>query len=51
MKITGKDLVERGFRPGKWFAEALAYINDNNLSELEKQKIKKLVPIDCRIAF
>ena len=35
MKITGKELVERGFRPGKWFAEALEYINENNLSEIE----------------
>ncbi|PPK86373.1 RNA-splicing ligase RtcB [Neolewinella xylanilytica] len=31
-KITGNDLIELGFRPGKWFGEALAHINDRGLS-------------------
>lgn len=31
MEITGKDLVEMGFRPGKWFREALAHVNEEKL--------------------
>ncbi|NQY06409.1 MAG: RtcB family protein [Flavobacteriaceae bacterium] len=31
MKTTGNTLIELGFRPGKWFAEALEYINENEL--------------------
>lgn len=31
MKTTGNTLIELGFRPGKWFAEALEHINQNNL--------------------
>lgn len=29
--ITGKHLVELGFKPGKWFREAIEHINSNNL--------------------
>lgn len=29
--ITGKNLIELGFKPGKWFAEAIAHINSNGL--------------------
>ena len=29
--ITGKDLIELGFKPGKWFKDAIAYVNENNL--------------------
>jgi len=25
--VTGNDLVKLGFKPGKWFKEALAHIN------------------------
>lgn len=35
MKVDGKKLIEMGYRPGKWFAEALEYINNNALSEQE----------------
>lgn len=35
MKITGKDIIELGFKPGKWFPEAIEYINTNELSALE----------------
>ncbi len=35
MKITGKTFIEMGFKSGKWFPEAIAYINDNDLSEDE----------------
>lgn len=31
MKTTGNTLIELGFRPGKWFAEALEYINTHQL--------------------
>lgn len=30
--ITGKHLVELGFKPGKWFREAIDYANQNELS-------------------
>lgn len=31
MKIDGNTLIELGFKPGKWFKEALVYINENEL--------------------
>ncbi|QNR25362.1 RtcB family protein [Croceimicrobium hydrocarbonivorans] len=31
MKVTGKTLIEMGYRPGKWFREAIAHANENNL--------------------
>ena len=30
--ITGKELVELGYTPGKWFKEALEYINANEIA-------------------
>ena len=30
--ITGKELIELGFRQGKWMKEAIAHINDNKLN-------------------
>lgn len=33
--ITGKEIIALGFRSGKWFPEALAHINDNQLNETE----------------
>lgn len=30
-KVTGNDLIELGFRPGKWFKEALEHINEQQL--------------------
>lgn len=35
MKITGQYLIDLGYRPAKWFAEALNFINENNLTEVE----------------
>lgn len=35
--ISGKELIELGYRPGKWFTEALEHINQNNLNEEEMQ--------------
>ena len=31
--ITGNELIALGYSPGKWFAEALEYINENQLDE------------------
>lgn len=31
--ITGKTLIELGYRPGKWFKEALLYANAHDLNE------------------
>lgn len=33
--INGNDLIELGFKPKKWFAEALQHINENQLNENE----------------
>ncbi|WP_299105209.1 RtcB family protein [uncultured Tenacibaculum sp.] len=33
--ITGKDLIEMGFKSGKWFPEAMEYINSNELTEVQ----------------
>lgn len=30
--ITGKDLIELGYQPAKWFKTAIAYANENNLT-------------------
>ncbi len=35
MKITGKTFIELGYRPGKWFKDALVYVNENKLTGLE----------------
>lgn len=32
MKITGHTLIDLGYRPGKWFAAAIAHINTNELT-------------------
>lgn len=31
MKITGKTLKKLGYKPGKWFREALVYVNEHDL--------------------
>lgn len=35
MKTTGNDLINLGFRPAKWFNEALQFINEIDLNEIE----------------
>lgn len=35
MKVTGNTLIKLGFRPGKWFSDALVHINSNELNEDE----------------
>ena len=37
MKITGNELIALGYQPKKWFAEALEYINENDLSQAEME--------------
>jgi len=37
--ITGKDLIELGFKPNKLFKEALSFINENNLSRRFYERI------------
>ncbi|MEL7220332.1 MAG: RtcB family protein [Bacteroidota bacterium] len=32
-KITGKTLIALGYKPGKWFREALAYANEQQLTD------------------
>lgn len=34
-KITGKEIIALGFKPGKWFPEAITHINENELSKEE----------------
>jgi tRNA-splicing ligase RtcB len=47
MKITGKNLIEMGYKPNRWFSKALKYINKNNLSEKElKDYIETILPPD-----
>lgn len=49
--ITGKDLIACGFKPGKWFAEAIAHINSNGLegeamtSYLDTMKPADFIPL------
>lgn len=37
MKITGNEILALGYRPGKWFAEAIDYINENELTTEEME--------------
>lgn len=39
--ITGHDLKALGYPPAKWYAEALEYINANNLTERERESYLK----------
>ena len=43
--ITGKDLIDLGYRPSKWFKDAIDYANENNLSsESLVEYLKKVSP-------
>lgn len=54
MTITGNTLIDLGYRPGKWFKEAIEYINTNELSEAEMmdylEQFKSPDPIPLREA-
>lgn len=43
MEITGKTLIELGYRPGKWFKEAIEYANQNRLAGEELSKYLEVV--------
>jgi hypothetical protein len=51
MEFNGNHLIELGYRPAKWFKEAIAYINENQLDEnqikeyLEQFKQPELIPL------
>lgn len=55
--ITGNDIIKLGYRPGKWFKEAIAFANAYNLEgeELEKylEKISPVIidPFDSPVTF
>lgn len=36
--ITGKTIIEKGYKPGKWFKEAIAFVNSNDLEGLKLEK-------------
>lgn len=43
--ITGKDIIKLGYKPGKWFKEALEFANENNLEGKELEDyLKKASP-------
>lgn len=43
--ITGKDLIEIGYKPGSWFSSAIEYINKHSLdSEELEQYLKRVCP-------
>ena len=50
MNITGNDLIEMGYRSGKWFREALEHVNAENLSGdalknyLDKAQPEQIIP-------
>jgi len=43
MKITGKELIDLGYKPDRWFKEALQHINTNNLRGKEMEDYLKSV--------
>ncbi|MGB0892457.1 MAG: RNA-splicing ligase RtcB, partial [Flavobacteriaceae bacterium] len=51
MKISGKEIIALGFKPGKWFPEAIEYINTNcedekaMLGYLEQFKTPPEIPL------
>ena len=45
MKITGKTLIELGYQPGKWFKEAIDYVNQHDLEgEVLTDYLKSVAP-------
>ena len=46
MKITGKTLIDLGYRPGKWFKEAIEFANKNKLEgKALKNYLVSVVPL------
>jgi len=45
-KITGKDLIQMGYRQGKWFKDALTYVNQHRLYGTQlKDYLDKSAPV------
>ena len=45
--ITGNELIELGFKPSKWFKDAIEHINKNNLTGDEiSNYVKSIIPIE-----
>lgn len=43
--ITGNDIIQLGYRPGKWFKEALEFANANHLEGVDLEEyLKKVSP-------
>ena len=42
--INGNALIELGYKPSKWFKEAIAYANENNL---EGRELKDYLASAC----
>ena len=43
--ITGNEIINLGYKPGKWFKEALEFANENNLEGKELEDfLKKASP-------
>jgi RNA-splicing ligase RtcB len=43
--MTGKDLIEMGYAPAKWFGTAIAYLNEHNVEEVDlRNVIKNFIP-------
>jgi tRNA-splicing ligase RtcB (3'-phosphate/5'-hydroxy nucleic acid ligase) len=56
--MTGSDLIQMGFRPGKWFKDVLAHINENDLqgealqSYLDDKQPPLMLPLhDAPVAY
>ena len=50
--ITGKTLIELGYKPGKWFSQAIEYINENQLEgDRMRAYLKTVCPPPALVPF
>lgn len=55
--ISGDTLIELGYRPGKWFKEAIEYINENQLTQEAMNEYllpyvsKPIIPLQEGVSF
>jgi len=59
--ITGKDIIDLGYKPSKWFSKAISYANNNGLGvdalrlyideEIISKEPKQIPPRDTPISF
>jgi len=55
MKTTGKTLIDLGYKPNKWFTEAIEYINANNVQKQMTEfglgeVVDRIMPYGCIMA-